>query len=188
MALLASHGADVLGLENLSQSIRQDFDRELAEVASRPNMQSTVSSSMREFIHNINFRYAQSETPRDVASFQRDLHDLWYMFIRAAQITDGDDPNQDRYITLLMYAKELSNVYIPGNLADTSNASGLWTDLPYLVDDVREAWETQSRDLSPAHRRNFAAFTARLLGLGICNSSSISYCVLWLLCEALETS
>ena len=41
--------------------------------------------------------------------------------------------------------------------------------------------------LGPTHRHNFAAFTARLLALGVCDSS-ISWCALWLLREALETS
>jgi Protein of unknown function (DUF3632) len=52
---------------------------------------------------------------------------------------------------------------------------------------MREAWEKQSMKLDPTHRHNFAAFTARLLALGVCDSS-ISWCALWLLREALETS
>lgn len=41
-------------------------------------------------------------------------------------------------------------------------------------------------DLSPHHRHNFAALTARLPALGICNTG-LSLCALWLLREALET-
>jgi Protein of unknown function (DUF3632) len=172
------------GREHLTQPIREDFDRELAEEKSRLSNQSTLWSSIREFILNINHRYVQSKQP--VTFFQHDLHDLWYMFIRTAQVTDADSPSQDRLVAQLIYAKELlSTGRRTGQTTD--DAFMLWTDLPYLVEDMREAWENQSMKLDPIHRHNFAAFTARLLALGVCDSR-ISWCALWLLREALETS
>ena len=171
------------GLEHPTQSIREYFDRELAEEESRSSNQSTLWSSIREFILNINYRYAQSNEP--ATFFQHDIHDLWYMFIRTAQVTDADSPSQDRHVTQLIYAKELGTGRRTGQTAD--DTFKLWTDLPYLLEDMREAWEKLSMKLDPTHRHNFAAFTARLLALGVCDSS-ISWCALWLLREALETS
>jgi hypothetical protein len=171
------------GREHPTQSIREGFDCELAEEESRSSNQSTLWSSIREFILNIYHRYVQSKQP--VTTFQHDLHDLWYMFIRTAQVTDADSPNQDRHVTQLIYAKELGTGRQTGQTAD--DTFRLWTDLPYLVEDTREAWEKQSMKLSLTHRRNFAAFTARLLALGVCDGR-ISWCALWLLREALETS
>jgi hypothetical protein len=93
------------GRKHPTQSIREDFDCELAEEGSRSSNQSTLWSSIREFILNINYRYAQSNQP--ATFFQHDIHDLWYMFIRTAQVTDADSPSQDRYVTQLIYVKEL---------------------------------------------------------------------------------
>jgi len=124
------------GHEHLTQLIREDFDRELAEEKSRPSNQSTLWSSIREFILNINHRYVQSKQP--VIFFQHDLHDLWYMFIQTAQVTDADSPSQDRHVTQLIYAKELLGTgRRTGQTAD--DTFRLWTDLPYLVEDMREA-------------------------------------------------
>ena len=166
------------GLEHPTQSIREYFDYELAEEESRSSNQSTLWSSIREFILNINYRYAQSNEP---ATFQHDIHDLWYMFIRTAQVTDAGSPSQDRHVAQLIYAKELGTGRRTGQTAD--DTFKLWTDLPYLLEDMREAWEKQSMKLDPTHRRNFAVFTARLLALGVCDSS-ISWCALWLLRSA----
>jgi hypothetical protein len=133
------------GREHPTQSIREDFDRKLAEEKSRSSNQSTLWSSIREFILNINYRYVQSKQP--VTFFQHDLHDLWYMFIRTAQVTDADSPSQDRHVTQLIYAKELGTDRRTGQTAD--DTFRLWTDLPYLVEDMREAWENQSMKQDP---------------------------------------
>ena len=107
------------------------------------------------------------------------------MFIRTGDVTDANSPSQDRCATQIIYAKRLSNGRGPGQLADSMGK--LWTNLPYLVEDMIEAWDTQSMKLNTTYRRNFAASTARLLGLVVCDSR-ISVCALWLLRGALETS
>lgn len=164
------------------QTIREDFDRAVAEVESQSNNQSSLWPSIREFILNINYRYIQSNLP--ITIFEQDIHDLWYMFFQTAQITDADSPEHDRLVSQLIYAKELgTSQRITGPTADTFR---LWTDLPYLVGDIREAWEKKSMKLRPTQRHNFVAFTARLLALGVCDSG-VSLCALWLLREALET-
>jgi len=142
-------------------------------------VERTLSFHATEFILNINYRYAQSNEP--ATFFQQDIHDLWYMFIRTAQVTDADSPSQDRHVTQLIFAKGLGTRLRTGQTAD--DTFKLWTDLPYLLEDMREAWEKQSMKLDPTHRRNFAVFTARLLALGVCDSS-ISWCALWLLRSA----
>jgi hypothetical protein len=125
--------------EHLTQLIREDFDRELAEEKSRPSNQSTLWSSIREYILNINHRYVQSKQP--VTFFQHDLHGLWYMFIRTAQVTDADSPSQDRLVAQLIYAKELLSTGCRTGQT-TDDTLTLWTGLPYLVEGMREAWKT----------------------------------------------
>jgi hypothetical protein len=70
-----------------------------------------------------------------------------------------------------------------GQREEARTSDGLiWTDLPYLALDLQE-FATQLMNMSATHRRNLAAFTARVTGLGIADLSS---CALWLLRETLE--
>ena len=173
--------------ERFSKISREQIDREAANDASKPNSQSTLWSTIRGYILNTNYRYTISTNP--IVLFEWDMHDLWYIFIQAAKITPADDPAQDRLVAQLLYAREMCTLRRKTTGIDeeaiTSDGLRIWTDLPYLVADMREAWE-KSMDMSPSHRHNFAAFTARLPALGVCGTG-LSSCALWLLREALET-
>lgn len=63
----------------------------------------------------------------------------------------------------------------------------IWIDLPFLVQDMRCAWN-EAMDLSvpTAHRHNLAAAIARLAGLGV-RDDALSGCGLHVMCETLET-
>jgi len=164
--------------DDFYQIIRADFDREIAAGTFSPSVNSPLPSSVREFVDSVYSRFVKP--PTELFNLQDDLHALWYMFVRAAQNIDADSAEQDRLFNQLNYAKELG---APVGGEDVSP----WTSLPHLVDDVQTAWINDSMQLSPSERRNFAAFTARLLALGICDIK-ISLCALWLLRETLETT
>jgi hypothetical protein len=94
-----------------------------------------------------------------VAEFEWDAHELWYIFfIQAARITAADDDRaQDRLVTQLLYAQSLGTLWRTTSGTEdeaiTSDGARIWTDLPYLVSDVREAWlqstQPRPRRLSP---------------------------------------
>lgn len=124
-------------------------------------------------------------SPSQPATFPERFHTLWYMFIRAAENIDGDSAEQDRLFNQLVYAKELGTPVTQQEIPSVPVSP--WRGLPYLVDDFQVAWVEKSWQLRPHERRNFAAFTARLLALGSCDLD-ISLCALWLLRETLEAS
>ena len=63
----------------------------------------------------------------------------------------------------------------------------IWTDLPFLVQDMRSAWnEAMDPSIFTAHRHNLAAAIARLAGLGV-RHDALSGCGLHIICETLET-
>ena len=177
----------VASRERLSKISREQIDREATSDESKSSSQSTLWRTVRDYILNINHRYTKSTNP--IILFEWDMHDLWYMFIQAAKVTPADDPAQDRLVAQLLYAREMGTLRRRTTRTEeeaiTSDGLRIWTDLPYLAEDMQGAWE-KSMDLSPHHRHNFAAFTARLPALGIC-PTSLSLCALWLLREALET-
>lgn len=173
--------------ERFSQTSREEIDREAADDESKSNSQSSLWSTIRGYILNINYRYTVSDN--HIILFEWDMHDLWYLFVQTAKITNADDPAQDRLVDQLLYAREMGTIRRRTTGTDeeaiTSDGLRIWTDLPYLAEDMREVWE-KSMDMSPNHRHNFAAFTARLPALGVCDTG-LSLCALWLLREALET-
>jgi len=60
----------------------------------------------------------------------------------------------------------------------------VWGDLPYLTPDFVEAWD-KIGEMRPLHVKNFAAFTARLVGVGICGDE-LGACMLQLCKYVLE--
>ena len=63
----------------------------------------------------------------------------------------------------------------------------IWIDLPFLVPDLRAAWDDAMHPSTPtAHRHNLAAAIARLAGLGV-RHDSLAGCGLRVMSEALET-
>ena len=178
--------------ERYSLSYRSLIDREAARddsKASNPGSTSTLWQTIRCSILNTTHRY--TSWTHLIADFDWDMHDLWHVFIQAARTTQADDPAQDRLVAQVLFARSLGTLRRTTTTgtekeeAITSDGARIWTDLPYLVTDLREAW-LNSSNLSPAHRHNLAAFTARLTALGICDAD-LSVCALWLLRTALET-
>ena len=63
----------------------------------------------------------------------------------------------------------------------------IWLDLPFMVQDVQDAWKNaMGFSTSSEHRCNLAAAIARLAGLGVCNEA-FSGCGLNTMSQALET-
>ena len=153
----------------------------------------------RLFIRNITSRYVNySDQPIEI--FERDLHNLWYLFIGAAKVTSTDDAAADRLAVQVLVAREMGVARrIDGTGGDeevanvdpaaNGRAPRMWADLPFLTTDLREAWMaamTGNRLVSPDQLANLAGFIARLVAFGICEAE-LSQCGLLLLRKALET-
>ncbi|KAH0015815.1 hypothetical protein KCU78_g8057, partial [Aureobasidium melanogenum] len=152
----------------------------------------------RLFVRNITSRYV-NYADQSITVFERDLHNLWYLFIGAAKVTPTDAATADRLAIQILVAREMgilkriSSQHADGQVAYTSGqANGplprIWVDLPFLTADLRAAWTeamTRSGALSSDHLANLAGFTARLVAFGI-YEAELSQCGLLLLREALE--
>jgi hypothetical protein len=149
----------------------------------------------RLFIRNITSRYVNASSQVEPI-LQRDIRNLWYLFIGAAKITPTDEAAADRLAVQVLVAREIGPLKtisedaeddIP--LSAAHHSPRIWSELPYLVTDLRAAWvkavET-SNSLPPDQLANLAGFTGRLVAFGICEAE-LSQCCLLLLRAALET-
>jgi hypothetical protein len=152
----------------------------------------------RLFVRNITSRYV-NYTSQTIAMFERDLHNLWYLFIGAAKVTPTDEPTADRLAIQVLIAREIGPIrrILDGDahsqIADIpippiGTLARMWVDLPFLATDLRAAWtEAMTKNVIPPDQlANLAGFTARLVAFGICEAE-LSQCGLLLLREALET-
>lgn len=149
----------------------------------------------RLFTRNIASRYTQYTHP--LALYEWDLHELWYLFLRAATITDADNAAQDRLASQILHTREMGTLsrLLPsddpgdngkGKVETAMTSDGeIWRDLPFLAQDVQKAWK-ESVGLSRVQRHNLSAFVARLAGYGV-RDPELCSCSIWILRDALET-
>jgi hypothetical protein len=154
----------------------------------------------RLFVRNITSRYV-NYSHQATSVFDRDLRNLWYLFIGAAKITPTDEASADRLAIQVLIAREMGTlrpVWDAGANEQIDQPSTtvtvpplrLWTDLPFLMTDLRAAWVealTPESILPPDQLANLAGFTARLVAFGI-HEAELSQCGLLLLRTTLETA
>lgn len=158
----------------------------------RPGSDNIDASSDRHwysiwsFGKGITLRYMKSAHP--IGVFEVDLHDLWHKLIAVAKVTPADDAESDRIVAQVMRLRELGTLVRKetGQRAVVSNGQRMWTDLPFLAQDLRTEWAESLHLMTPEKRDNFAGFTSRLLESGI-GGDGIAACALILLRETLET-
>lgn len=120
------------------------------------------------------------------------------MLIQTAKITPAISSEHDRLVTLVLLAREFE-IFHRKKKDGTSNkekqeeeeailpnGQRFWTDLPYLVEEIQDAWTNESKGFTATERHNFAVFTAKLCAVGVCDNE-LSSCALWSIREALET-
>jgi len=151
----------------------RNIDKEVARGA-----YDDIWTSARSSIRNILQRFAH----QPLAYIEYDLHDLWYTIIQAATITPADEPAQDKLVTEVVLARELGSL---GSRAKTADGE-IWSGLPFLVEDVTVAWREKFMHLQSDRKLNLAAFTARLVAVGV-RAPELGLCALFVLRETLET-
>ncbi|KAG6184879.1 hypothetical protein E4U27_000797 [Claviceps purpurea] len=136
------------------------------------------------------FRIAQNylTSTYTLSSIEGYLHDAWDEFIHAALLQPADSAELDRLVTLILEVRELGGLSKQGEqeAAVMSNGQRLWTDLPFLAEDLYAFWSKESDALTAAQRASLAAFTGKLCAVGVC-APALARCALWLFKRAFET-
>ncbi|KAI6093549.1 hypothetical protein F4821DRAFT_220876 [Hypoxylon rubiginosum] len=175
----------ISGIAKVSEIARRDmFEPE----AMRGN-DNTLWQTMGSCIRALSRRFIISDHP--IEFFEAEIHDAWYLFARASASIDADHPAQDRLVRLVLWARELGVLQRTAKSGESQNAitshGRIWSDLPFFVLDVQDAWKRTMSPTSPAvHRYNLAAGIARLASLKICNDA-FAECGLEVMKDALET-
>jgi hypothetical protein len=141
---------------------------------------NTLHATIRSSFFATSYSYTHSSIP--ITDFESSIHDLWYGFIQSASHIEPNHPAQDRLVGLVLHARELGvlkrarDENIDGKtikIEEEAVTSGgrIWVDLPFLVDDLKKAWEEAMEPSFPHWKReNLAAFIAKLAGLGLCDN------------------
>jgi hypothetical protein len=184
MAAPQSSDKDTITLDywkSISVERRRDIENEAAiEVLSKRAWESaSMSSSI--FIDGA-FR---------TACFEIEVHDLWHIYITAAKKLVPTNDQQDAFVRLILSTRERGDVLRivgeePPKVLRVSNGARIWSDLPFLVEDLVDEWVRHYVDMSSAQRTNLMAFVARLIAIGICNDK-LAVLALSFLRDVLET-
>jgi hypothetical protein len=150
-----------------------------------------AQDTWQELVHDVmGYGIPYFDYTINTAEIESDLHDTWDSFIYAAKVLPSTSSEHDRLVTLILNARELGQFTRKNERgieeARLSNGQRLWTDLPYLAQDLQAFWMDESMSLTPTERKSLSVFTAKSCASGIC-SADLALCALWLFKEALET-
>jgi hypothetical protein len=157
--------------------------------------------SAQMFSKTITSRYANLHADgrsNPIELYEYDLRELWYKYIQGARITAADHPAQDGLVSQVLQTREMGVLSaklggrkdkgvgeIPEMDVATTSDGNIWSDLPFLVQEIRVAW-TISTSFPVVQRHNLSAFIARLAGIGVCNPE-LCLVAIWILRDTLET-
>lgn len=119
-------------------------------------------------------RYCQDGWSADsVVEF---VHSLWDIYAQLARQADGH--RQDALVLDVLRIQGLGPLYRPagGKSVDVARTvdGALWSDLPFLVGDLRDVWVRDCATMSGSQRENFAGFLAKLASARICKDRMAS--------------
>jgi hypothetical protein len=185
--------------EKFHTSFKDSVDADLKQAGY--NDFNATWQSVRMFTKVIASQYAQgvnSDLPNKYR-YEYDLHELWYWVVHGARYIAADHPAQDRLVSQVLHTREmgvLSRKIVPlkeekegkegqeMEIATTSDGN-IWSDLPFLVDEVQAAWKMSSK-LPSVERYNLSAFVARLASVGV-RDPELGLVAIWVLRDTLET-
>jgi hypothetical protein len=156
--------------------------------------------SIRMSTNAIASRYAKgsnSDLPERYR-YEYDLRELWYLVVQSARYIPADHPAQDRLVCQVLHIREMGvlsqkkKIEPPKaggedqetEIATTSDGN-IWSDLPFLVNEVQAAWK-MSTTLPSVERYNLSAFVARLASVGV-RDPELGLVAIWILRDTLET-
>ncbi|KAK2601638.1 hypothetical protein QQS21_004788 [Conoideocrella luteorostrata] len=156
------------------------------EFETDPRNARETCQGLRDDLFGIAQRYF--DVAPDLVRIEENLHDAWDELIHAAKILPAGDAEHDRLITLVHEVRELGDSVrtTQDDVATLSNGKRLWTDLPFLADEIFDSWIKESAVFTSAERASLAVLSSKLCATGIC-APEMARCALWLFREALET-
>ncbi|KAB5511573.1 hypothetical protein GE09DRAFT_1047543 [Coniochaeta sp. 2T2.1] len=168
---------------------------------------NTLWESAWSLVASINCRLLGSDPAPDPALLDVDMHDLWHMYWHGAINTAPGSPKLYRLALSIIQIRE-QGVLIRGSephsfkgsptapdqysedetsLARTSDSARIWTDLPFLVEDMTAHWTNSHATLSSAQRLSGAQFLSHMAAAGAVEDDALCGIALIVLREALET-
>ncbi|KAF2495015.1 hypothetical protein BU16DRAFT_562638 [Lophium mytilinum] len=142
--------------------LRRDGHASKAVLTANPEDAGGLWGTTRSTIRSVTHRFPL----QPLWKIEFDLHDLWYTFARAASVIPEDHPAQDRLATEVILARELGSLESDEHSAVTEDGN-IWSDLPYIVQDMDAFWQSKHQGMSVDECCNLAAFMARLVALGV---------------------
>jgi hypothetical protein len=160
---------------------REGIDKE----ASQGN-NNTLCETIDSMIHTTTARCTIDSFPPQVLDYE--LHTLWYVFFVAAQNFEVENPKQDTLIRQLLQIRELGALKekFTSSSAVASNGAKIWSDLPYLVEDLEKYWREEALKITTEQRTNLASFIARLVAVGV-GADGLTELFVTLMRDTLET-
>jgi hypothetical protein len=160
---------------------REGIDKE----ASQGN-NNTLCETIDSMIHTTTARCTIDYFPPQVLDYE--LHTLWYVFFVAAQNFEVENPKQDTLIRQMLQIRELGALKekATNSSAVASNGAKIWSDLPYLVEDLQKYWREESFKITTEQRTNLASFIARLVAVGV-GADGLTELFVTLMRDTLET-
>ncbi|KAG6032894.1 hypothetical protein E4U19_007028 [Claviceps sp. Clav32 group G5] len=173
-----SSGSCVVRFTTRSEK-RNDYEKD-------PLKAGEIWQGLRDDVFRIGQNYFTSIYT--LSSIEGFLHDAWDEFIHAALLQPADSAELDRLVTLILEVRELGGLSKQGGqeAAVMSNGQRLWTDMPFLAEDLYAFWSKESDALTAVQRASLAAFTGKLCAVGVC-APALARCALWLFKRAFET-
>ncbi|KAM3520284.1 hypothetical protein MY4038_009491 [Beauveria bassiana] len=102
-----------------------------------------------------------------VDSLEGHLHSLWHIYYQLGRHISHETPEHDRLALDIIRIQGLGTLTRPVrgvygiDVARTVEGT-LWGDLPFLVTDMTDFWNTNCASLSGIHRHNLSSFLAKL--------------------------
>jgi hypothetical protein len=147
--------------------------------------------SIRMFTNTISSQYLRgtnSDLPKKYR-YELDMHELWYWVAQAARYIAADHPAQDRLVAQVQHARDMGTLSLKNEAGEeqvaTTSDGNIWSDLPFLVEEVQSAWKA-SDTFPSVERHNLSAFVARLASVGL-RDPDLGVVALWVLRDTLET-
>lgn len=141
---------------------------------------------MLESIQSFSFVFIREAIQRPVnesEAVQHGLNALWYLFIETAKVLGQDDPFQDKLISLLQWTREFDLLF--RSLNPKEAAAPAWESYGF-TESLQASWKQLVAAGPASQQSNLAAFTAKLLAIGLWQDA-IGSISAWYLREALET-
>ncbi len=151
---------------------------------------NTMWQSAWSMVASINNRVASSPSPIDPVLLDIDLHDLWHIYWHGAINTDDNSAKLDLLALQIIQLRDqgVLRYQTPGGAVEVTASNGrrLWTDLPFLVEDMMEHWTNNCAALSSDQRLSGAQFLANIAAAGAAADDALCGIALVVLRETLE--